>query len=97
MPVAAFFFLCATLHFYKHRKPTLETTQRGNIMITKMKKHDNCEVETRRLYEGPHYAKLVCRDCKTWIQWLDQKDYQAINRMLYGGRRKLLSAKELGI
>ena len=65
-------------------------------MITRLKKHDNCEVETQRLYEGPHYAKLVCRDCRTWIQWLDKKDYSKINSVLHGGRRRMLSLEEGG-
>lgn len=52
-------------------------------MITKLNKHDQCEIQTRRIYDSPHYGELRCRDCNKHIQWLSKKDYQTINRAIY--------------
>lgn len=53
------------------------------MAITRLNKHDNCEVKTERVWDSPHYARLVCRDHGVHIQWLSKTEYKQINSILY--------------
>jgi len=52
------------------------------MALTKLTKHDNCEVKAELLQTGPHYARLVCTDCDVHIQWLTWWDYIKIQQLL---------------
>ena len=45
------------------------------MAITKLNRHDNCEVQAIKGPFGPHYAKLICKTCNTGIQWLSRDDF----------------------
>ncbi len=47
-------------------------------MITKLKHHDHCEVRVEQLHNHTHYARLMCVDHNTHIQWLNRKQAQQI-------------------
>lgn len=80
-------------------------------MITKLKHHDNCEVQIVFGLSPYHHAHLECCDpkCKhkrRWIQWLNPSDtdelrYMGIpvitNRDHGKRKKKMLSWKELGL
>jgi len=53
------------------------------MAITRLRHHDNCEVKTERVYDSPHYARLVCRDHGVHIQWLGRAEYKQIVSWLY--------------
>ena len=61
------------------------------MAITKLNKHDNCEVEAIKGPFGPHHAKLICKTCNTAIQWLRKDDY--IKVLYASGKRP--NAKDL--
>jgi len=49
------------------------------MAITRLTKHDSCEVTIRRtVLSGPHYAELRCVDCDKHIQWLNQTAYEIL-------------------
>lgn len=51
----------------------------GNEMaITRLNKHNNCEVEAHKGPFGHHYGKLVCKQHNVIVQWLSQADYNTI-------------------
>lgn len=52
---------------------------KGSILaITTLKKHDKCPVKAIRLYEGPHFGKLICSKHKKHIQWLSEADFKTL-------------------
>jgi hypothetical protein len=53
------------------------------MAITKLTKHDCCEVKTIRIYDSPHYGELRCRDHNVHIQWLSKEEYKKINKIIY--------------
>lgn len=52
--------------------------QNENIMITKNKHHNNCEVKAIKGPFGIHYGKLICNNHGKHIQWLNEADYKTI-------------------
>ena len=47
-------------------------------MITKLTRHNHCEVEAILGPFGNHYAKLICKKHKAHIQWISEADYTKI-------------------
>ena len=54
------------------------------MALTKLSKHDKCEVEARLRHKGPHYAELHCKDCDVHIQWLTWWDFIKIQDIIGG-------------
>jgi hypothetical protein len=50
----------------------------NKMAITKLKHHDNCEVRVEQLHNHTHYARLICADHNTHIQWLNQAQAREI-------------------
>ena len=51
------------------------------MAITKVKKHDKCEMAIIRMPKGSaHFAELRCADCCKHIQWLGRKDYFLLHK-----------------
>ena len=51
------------------------------MAITKLKKHDKCPVKAVRLFEGPHFGKLICKRHHKHIQWLSEADYVTLTNL----------------
>lgn len=51
------------------------------MAITKVKKHDKCPVKAVRLFEGPHFGKLICKRHHKHIQWLSESDYVTLTNL----------------
>tara|TARA_R110000796_G_scaffold103973_1_gene213479 strand:- start:367 stop:657 length:291 start_codon:yes stop_codon:yes gene_type:complete len=53
------------------------------MAVTKLTKHDNCEVTVEQTPKGHcHPARLMCVDHNTHIQWLDKQQADEICVML---------------
>jgi len=48
------------------------------MAITSNTKHNKCPVKAIKGPFGIHYAKLICKKHKKWVDWLSQADYEAI-------------------
>ena len=54
------------------------------MAITRNKKHNNCEVMTVKLKSNNrHYAQLICKKHKEYIQWLSVQDFNEISKIPY--------------
>jgi len=49
------------------------------MAITKLKKHDKCEVKAIKGPFGIHYGRLICARHHKHIQWLSEADYKALS------------------
>ena len=48
------------------------------MAITKNTKHNNCKQKAIKGPFGIHYAKLVCKKHKKWVDWLSKAQYEEI-------------------